>query len=146
MRRVSIILSAAATPATVAALALGGTVADGAVGWPAVSANGSQVALFPSQLSFGSQRVGSLQRRTVTVENVGNAPLHMYGVAANDFTGSYSIPFNGCASSTLPPGQECTFSVQFQPRTVGQHTTTVYVRDDGPGSIQSVPVYGQATA
>jgi Transmembrane protein 131-like N-terminal len=134
-----------AIAAAVASLVAGGTVAAGAGAGAAMPAYGPQVAIFPSEVSFGSQRVGSLQQRSVTVENVGNAPLHMYGVTMNDFTGAYGVAFNGCVGVTLPPGQVCRFVLQFQPRTVGQHDATVYVHDDAPGSIQSVPVFGQGT-
>jgi hypothetical protein len=149
MRRVRVLPTGAALVAAMTAAVVsqtvGGTVAGGAAAAPAAPANGPQVALFPSVVTFGSQRVGSLQQRTVAVENVGNAPLHMYGVTVYDFSAAYSIAFNGCAGATLPPGQICRFVVQFQPRTVGEHDGTVYVHDDGPGSIQSVPVYGQGT-
>lgn len=135
---------AAAITVAVASLVTGGTVAA-AAGLGPVATTGPQVAIFPAEVSFGGQRVGTIQQRSVTVENVGNAALHMYGVTLNDFTGAYSIPFDGCVGVTLPPGQICRFVVQFQPRTVGEHDGTVYVHDDGPGFIQAVPVVGQGT-
>jgi HYDIN/CFA65/VesB-like, Ig-like domain len=144
MRKRSVPTVAAAIATTIASLVTGGTVASGDEVRPAAAA-GPQVAIFPSEVSFGSQRVGSIQQRPVTVENVGNAPLHMYGVTMNDFTGAYSIAFNGCVGVTLPPGQVCRFVVQFRPRTVGEHDGTVYVHDDAPGFIQAVPVVGQGT-
>ena len=135
---------AAAIALATASLVTGGTVTSGAEVRPAAPA-GPQVAIFPSEVSFGSQPVGTIQQRPVTVENVGNAPLHMYGVTMNDFTGAYSIAFNGCVGVTLPPGQICRFVIQFQPRTVGEHDGTVYVHDDAPGYTQAVPVVGQGT-
>jgi hypothetical protein len=147
MRRVpTVLIGAPAVSAALAALTLGITAAAGAELQPAAYAASSQVAIFPSSVSFGTQRVGTQQQRSVSVENTGNAPLHVYSVTVSDFSGSYSIAFNGCAGATLQGGQQCQFVVQFRPRAPGQRNTTVYVRDDGPGSTQSVPVWGQATS
>ena len=110
MRRVLCVAAGAATVAVAAAAAgIGGGERVGA-------ATGSpQVAIFPSSVSFGSQRVGSIQRRSVSVENVGNAPLHVHSVVVNDFSGTYSLSFNTCGGATVQPGGICQFSIEFAP-------------------------------
>jgi hypothetical protein len=113
---------------------------------PVTAAQGPRVSIFPSSVSFGSQPVGSVQQRSVTVENYGDAPLHVRSVQLNDFSGSYGIVFNTCTGTTVPPGQLCQFSIQFHPRTPGQHSANASVYDDGPGSVQNVPIWGNATA
>ena len=135
MRRMLVIPTAAAVLATVAAVAA-----------PAEAAQGPRVSIFPSSVTFGSQPVGSIQQRSVTVENYGDAPLHVSSVQLNDFSGSYSIVFNTCSGATVPPGQLCQFSIQFHPRTPGQHSANASVYDNGPGSVQNVPIWGNATA
>jgi hypothetical protein len=130
-----------AIPAAVATLA-----ASGAAFAPPAYAASPQVAIFPSSVSFGNQRVGSLQRQSVSVENVGDAPMHVYSVNLNDYSGSYSLVFNNCAGATIPQGNLCQFTIEFHPRTPGQHSANAYVNDDAPGRTQNVPIWGTASS
>lgn len=129
----------------VAATLLGGAALLTLAGGVTATTTSPRVAVFPSSVSFGSQPVGSLQQRSVSVENVGDAPLHVHSVYLNDYSGSYSLAFNGCGGATIPPGQLCQFVIQFHPRTPGQHTASALINDDAPGGTQNVPVWGQAT-
>jgi hypothetical protein len=140
-RRVLLVAAAAATVAVAAAAAgiAGGERAGAATGSP-------QVAISPSSVSFGSQRVGSIQRRSVSVENVGNAPLHVHSVVVNDFSGTYSLSFSTCGGATVPPGGLCQFSIESHPRMAGTHSSYATVSDDASGGSQSVPIWGTATA
>jgi hypothetical protein len=113
---------------------------------PAAAARGPQVSIFPSSVSFGSQPVGSVQQRSVSVQNYGDAPLHVSSVSINDFSGSYSLVFDSCTGTTVRPGGLCQFYIQFHPRTTGQHSARATVQDDAPGGAQSVPIWGNATA
>jgi hypothetical protein len=121
------------------------SLAAGAIPAAAAPAATARVALFPSQVSFGSQPVGSVQQRSVSVESVGDAPLHVRSVFVNDYSGSYSLVFNTCSGATLPPGQICQFTIQFHPRTPGQHSASALVYDDAPEGTQNVPIWGAAT-
>ena len=82
----------------VAAMVLGAAAFDAA---PVAAARGPQVSIFPSSVSFGSQPVGSVQQRSVSVQNYGDAPLHVHSVFVNDFSGSYSLVFNSCTGATV---------------------------------------------
>jgi Abnormal spindle-like microcephaly-assoc'd, ASPM-SPD-2-Hydin len=113
---------------------------------PAAAARGPQVSIFPSSVSFGSQPVGSVQQRSVSVQNYGDAPLHVHSVFVNDFSGSYSLVFNSCTGATVRPGGLCQFYIQFHPHTTGQHSAYAQVQDDAPGGAQNVPIWGNATA
>jgi HYDIN/CFA65/VesB family protein len=143
MRRVLAIPAAVAT--FVASLGVL-VVAAGPVAAGAASAASPQVAIFPSSVSFGSQRVGSLQRQSVSVQNVGDAPMHVYSVNLNDYSGSYSLVFNNCAGATIPQGNLCQFTIEYHPRAPGQHNANAYVNDDAPGRTQNVPIWGNATS
>jgi hypothetical protein len=143
MTRVLAIPAAATMLASgVAVLVAGG----GPVPARAAYASGPQVAIFPSYVSFGTQRVGSLQRQSVSVQNVGDAPMHVYSVNLNDYSGSYSLVFNSCAGATLPQGNLCQFTIEYHPRAPGQHSASAYVNDDAPGRTQNVPIWGNATS
>jgi hypothetical protein len=138
-----------AIPAAVATFVAGmGVVvlAGGPVAAGAASAASPQVAIFPSSVSFGSQRVGSLQRQSVSVQNVGDAPMHVYSVNLNDYSGSYSLVFNNCAGATIPQGNLCQFTIEYHPRAPGQHNANASVNDDAPGRTQNVPIWGNATS
>lgn len=113
---------------------------------PVAAARGPQVSIFPSYVSFGSQPVGSVQQRSVSVQNYGDAPLHVYSVFVNDFSGSYSLVFNSCTGQTVRPGGLCQFYIQFHPHATGQHSANATVQDDAPGGSQNVPIWGNATA
>ncbi|MDB5067873.1 MAG: hypothetical protein JWM18_4307 [Chloroflexi bacterium] len=126
-----------------AALTLMAAAAIPAAAAPAAT---PRVALFPSSVTFGSQPVGSVQQRSVSVENVGNATLHVHSVVLNDYSGSYSLVFNTCGGATLAPGQMCQFTIQFHPRAPGQHSASAMVGDDAPEGTQSVPIWGTATS
>ncbi len=126
-----------------AALTLAAASAIPAAAAPAAT---PRVAVFPSSVSFGSQPVGGVQQRSVSVDNVGDAPLHVRSVVMNDYSGSYSLVFNSCSGATLPPGQLCQFTIQFHPRVPGQHSASALVYDDAPEGTQTVPVWGAATS
>jgi hypothetical protein len=104
----------------------------------------ARVSVFPSTVSFGTRRVGSVQSQSVTVQNTGDATLHVRWVNLSDFSGSYSLAFNSCAGATVPPGQSCQFSIEFRPRTTGQHSANATIYDDAPGGNRSVFVWGNA--
>ncbi len=122
------------------------TLAAGAIPAAAAPAATARAAVFPSQVSFGSQPVGSVQQRSVSVENVGDAAMHMRSVTLNDFSGSYGLVFNTCGGATLQPGQLCQFTIQFHPRAPGQYNAGAQVYDDAPQGTQYVPIWGAATA
>ncbi len=105
-----------------------------------------RAAVFPSTVSFGSQPVGSVQQRSVSVENTGDAPLHVRSVVIYDYSSSYSLVFDTCSGATLPPGNLCQFGIQYHPRVPGQHNASAQVNDDAPEGTQSVPIWGAATS
>ena len=126
-----------------AALTLTAAAAIPAAAAPAAT---PRVAVFPSSVSFGSQPVGSVQQRSVSVQNVGDATLHVHSVVLNDYSGSYGLVFNTCSGATLSPGQMCQFTIQFHPRAPGQHSASALVYDDAPEGAQNVPIWGSATS
>jgi hypothetical protein len=133
MRRV-LVVSAAVTAISAVAAA------------PVAAAQGPRVSIFPSSVTFGSQPVGSVQQRSVSVQNYGDTPLHVHSVYINDFSGSYSLVFNSCTGATVRPGGLCQFYIQFHPHTTGQHMAYATVQDDAPGGSQNVSIWGNATA
>jgi hypothetical protein len=96
----------------------------------------------PRSMNMGSQKVGtSSPARTVTLTNVGTAPIALFsiqvgGVDAGDFTET-----NTCGSS-LKAGASCTVEVTFTPTAVGGRIGHVAIRDSAFGGTHWVGLLG----
>ncbi len=124
------------------------TITDNAPGSPHV-VNGTGtgaapwVALSPSTLTFGSQRVGTTSAaQTVTLSNTGGADLTISSImTSGDFAQT-----NTCGS-TVAPGADCTISVTFAPTATGSRTGAVTITHDAAaGSPHVVSLSGTGTA
>jgi PGAP1-like protein/WD40-like Beta Propeller Repeat len=104
----------------------------------------SAVCLTPSSLSFADQMVGtSSPTQTVTLQNCGNASLHIAGIGASaDFfigPGSIAPPLD------LIAGGSTTFQAGFSPWSPGARSGTVSINTNAAGSPQTLPLNGYAT-
>jgi hypothetical protein len=113
-----------------------------------LSGRGTFVALSPSSLSFGPQKVGttSLPKR-LSVTNEGGtsvtiSSIGMGGANAKDFavTGT-----GNCTGQALAPGATCNVAVTFAPKKTGTRSATVFVNDSGAGSPETVALSGTGT-
>jgi hypothetical protein len=94
------------------------------------------VSVSPTTIDFGSHRVGTKSAfHTVTVENAGNAPLHigdiaLVGTDATDFVkGS-----DHASGKTLAPGATASVKVRFAPTKRGNLVAQLQVPSDGVGT------------
>jgi hypothetical protein len=94
----------------------------------------------PANVDFGRVKVGrNSAAQTLTVTNVGNAPLQIGTVAitgpnATDF----SIVSNNCASSTLATGATCTVTLRSRPSGIGLRTAQLTMSADDPRAPYAV--------
>jgi phospholipase C len=99
------------------------------------------VGLSPSTIAFGNQVTGtSSLAQTVTVSNVGNAPLTVSGITT-------TAPFqqaNDCPA-TIAPGGFCTVTVSFAPTAAGSFAGAVTLVDGASNSPQTVKLSGTGT-
>jgi hypothetical protein len=104
---------------------------------------GTQSALIvtPSSLAFGSIVVGVSGNLSLTLSNLGTAPVTNLTLAA---TGDYSVSIP-CAA-VLPPASVCTAQVTFTPSTTGVRTGTLSVSSSDPSSPLSIPLSGTGIA
>ncbi len=131
----------------------GSTVTDIAVGSCIVAANQagnaiyspapqvmqtiSIIGLFPLNLTFGDQLVGSKSAtQTVTLVNTGAAALT---VGAITTTGDFTHPSKTCVTS-LPAGKSCTISVAFAPKATGQINGTLTVGTNGTVALSGTGI------
>jgi Kelch motif len=97
------------------------------------------VMVSPTTLSFASQYVGtSGLPQTVTVSNIGNAPV---GIAAVDSSSPDFGVLNNCVNP-LPVGGNCTVGVFFDPTAGGPRTGTLTFNDNSPTGFQTVSLSG----
>jgi FG-GAP-like repeat len=100
-----------------------------------------KASVSPSTLSFADQFVDSTATQTITLTNIGNAPLTTSQVTITGTNASDFSQTNNCQSSLAVQGT-CGIKVAFTPGTTGILSATVVVTDDALGSPQSVPVSG----
>ena len=96
------------------------------------------VALAPTSLAFGDQKVGVTSApRTVTLGNSGTAPLTIGGITTEGDFGQT----NTCGTS-LEPGATCAINVTFTPTTTGARTGTLTIGNDADGNPHTVALAG----
>ena len=106
------------------------------------------LALSASSLSFGPQEVGTQSAlQTITVTNVGSAPLNISALAAG---GSHAADFprsGTCqAGMTLAAsGGNCNLVFAFAPTVVGTRTSTLTIASNNSGGNVTVTLSGNAT-
>lgn len=88
-------------------------------------------------VAFGTVATGTINRRSVTLTNMGVAPQ------AITIIRPAGITTTGCAGTTLQPGMTCTLAVTFAPTVAGAVNGTIVV---GPPSIRTANIAVSGTA
>jgi predicted Zn-dependent protease with MMP-like domain len=107
----------------------------------AVKATGALVTVSPSNINFGTVSLGSITTKSITVANIGTAPVTINQPLISIVKGGNSNEFvavNLCPSS-LAVGKNCTITISFVagPYYTPQ-TATLEIMDNAPGSPQPV--------
>jgi len=107
----------------------------------ALSGFGTVVSFSPTKLSFGSQSLGTVASKSMTLTNTGQVVLKITsisvtGAAAGDFSQT-----NNCTAG-VPANGHCTITVTFKPTVSGTRNAGVTVKDSGGGSPQGVHLTG----
>jgi N,N-dimethylformamidase beta subunit-like protein/Big-like domain-containing protein/HYDIN/CFA65/VesB family protein len=105
------------------------------------------VTLNPTSLGFGVQNVGTVSPvQTVTLSNIGTAPLSISSIASTGANPSDFSPTSNCptGSNILPVNAFCTISVTFSPTLAGTRSANVTVTDNALDSPESVSLTGSA--
>ncbi|RIA10063.1 PQQ-dependent dehydrogenase (s-GDH family) [Flavobacteriaceae bacterium MAR_2010_72] len=101
---------------------LGNTIADG-----------DTTPSAADDTSFGSVPVGSLTNHFFTISNVGNASTNLIvsnngsGIAVSGGSGYFSVNSEPVQNSIITGGNSLTFSIDFNPLTVGTHTANISI-------------------
>jgi len=99
----------------------------------------------PTSLDFGTVMSFQSSTSTVTLTNIGTAPLTATRVGISGPNASEFSETDNCeTSSPIPPGGSCTINVTFLPSHGGTRSATLTVTDNALASPQSVPLTGTA--
>ncbi len=140
------------TPSAAGARSASITVTSNGTGSPqivAASGTGGVIPLqgqlaLPPGVTFGAYLVGTASpAQSVTVTNVGGAPLHVSGVTSS-VPAEFAVSAGTCV--TVAPGASCTLSVTFTPAAAGDRSATITLTSDGVGSPQSLAATGDGVA
>jgi hypothetical protein len=100
------------------------------------------VTFSPASLNFPGVVINNASKiQTVTVTNSGTGVLNIVNLAT---IGPFKHKSD--CSSTLNAGASCSISIVFVPTTIGTQRGGIFLKDNAPGSPQSVLLTGTATA
>ena len=107
---------------------------------------GTEVKFTPSELNFGSQKVGTHSAtKSFQVTNIGSSSFDfIYKIYVAGYGGNGYLAFheaNNCPT-TLPAGGSCTVNLIFAPKQKGTVNAAVVFTDTGGGSPQDFPISG----
>ncbi len=101
------------------------------------------VSLAPFTVNFGSQPIPSATPATVTLTNVGTAPLTSIAASITGLnTTDFSVSSDGCSGTVLQPNSSCLITVVFSPQAAGLRSANLSVNDNAVGSPQTVALSG----
>lgn len=90
------------------------------------------IEVSPPEIAFGQVAVNDTVAHveTVTVTNVGDGALELYGLALENTEAPFTLSAIG--SVLVPPGQSTSFTVTYEPRTAEASETNVLVQSNDP--------------
>jgi hypothetical protein len=109
-----------------------------------LSGTGYAISISPKAVSFGSVRVGRTASKTITVTNLGPAPVSVGSVVLSGATAGDYRQTNTCAPA-IPGGTSCTITVTFTPSVTGARNGTLTITDADPTSPQTLAITGNGS-
>ena len=85
-----------------------------------------------TDLGFGNVGVGQRASRIVQVFNVGTSDLHISGISKLSGDPSFTIFPTPPTPTTIQPGEELDFTIQFAPTTRGNLSAIFHIQSDDP--------------
>jgi len=100
------------------------------------------VGLSATSLSFGGEKVGdATASKSVTLTNIGTATLSLTSISVTGAEASAFVFETDCPTS-LAAGASCDIHGHFAPKKTGAVTAEVTIKDDAPGSPQTIALSG----
>src|ERR1017187_3743679 len=82
----------------------------------------------------------SFPPQTVTLQNTGNADLHISNTVTGDLTGFSRT--DTCSGQTIPKQGTCTYQFSFTPAVAGPRQTTFTISDNATPNTQTITLLG----
>ncbi len=102
-----------------------------------------RVGLAPERLDFGAAPVdGEAVSRTLTISNIGELPLELGRVRIAGPNAQEFQRQKRCPSTTLDPGEACSFPVTFAPGVAGERTAELSIQNDSPEGEARIAMVG----
>jgi hypothetical protein len=101
------------------------------------------IAAVPTSVSFGSVTTGNANSQPISVKNAGTANLT---VSSASVSGTGFSATGLSTPLTITPGNSSTFSVGFDPSSVGSVSGSVSLTSNAPGSQLVIPLSGSGVA
>ena len=153
----SCLISLTFTPTAVGARTATLQIADNATGSPqsvplsgtgtSSNPNGPAFTATPNPFTLSATQGTTSAASNLTITNTGTSAMHITNVTfgganVSEFVNPTTTP-GACV--TLAANASCNIAISFAPLTTGNHTETVTVTDDAPGSPHAVTVTGNAS-
>ena len=90
-----------------------------------------QISVSPAPLAFGDVRVGSSLALTLSIQNIGTAPLTVFG--ASSTSTAFTVP--GPLPGPIAPGASASLTVRIQPPSAASYSGTLSITSDGGGLV-----------
>ncbi len=97
----------------------------------------AQLQVTPTSLAFPSVTLGASATQTLSLANIGTAPINNLNLAV---TGDFAIK-SPCAATVLSPGASCSVTIGFTPAATGTRTGSLTITSTGQAPA-TVPLTG----
>jgi hypothetical protein len=131
-------------------IAFGDFNADGLLDFSVVNASDNTVSvllqgtavLSRTFVDFGLVSLGKTAKATVTLTNIGTRSFNISRITLTGNDKQYFGETNNCGS-TLAPGANCAFSLQFKPTATRQYNAIVQLSDSASSQVQNIQLTGR---
>ncbi len=103
----------------------------------------------PGGVNFGNVGLTGSGAAALLVENIGSAPLSVYGITIVPDTGTPAGTFsesNNCAGKSIAISTSCNASVSFTPPAIGSYGATLELQDSATSGTQTARLTGAGVA
>jgi hypothetical protein len=103
----------------------------------------------PGGINFGNVGLTGSGAAALMVENIGSAPLSVYGITIVPDSGTPTSTFsesNNCAGKSIAISTSCNVSVSFTPPAIGSYGATLELQDSATSGTQTARLTGAGVA
>ncbi len=111
-----------------------------------IAAPAPAIAVDADTVDFGTVTIGDSAQQTVTVSNDGDADLILDTISTPNTPFALPAGDDGCSGTTLPPSEQCEFTLGFAPTTGGSFSGTVTVPSNDSDTVVTLSGTGQEPA